>query len=133
MIILVIWFQIISMHWTFSIKIHWQYFQVFHWQKSCNCNNHGSHQSVDCVDHEILLTKLKQYSVHLTPLRWISSSLSNNEHFISWNQIESILNLNLGVLRGSILGHLLFLMYISDSVSSSNVLSFVLFVDDTSV
>ena len=91
-------------------------------------------KAFDCVDHKILLTKIKRYGFRSTPQRWIRSYLSYREHFLSWNQIKSTsLNLNIDVPQGSILGPLHFLIYINDIVNSSNVLSFVLFADDTTV
>ena len=85
-------------------------------------------KAFDCVDHKILLTKIKQYGVHATPLRWISSYLSKTEHFVSWNHIHSTsLNLYIDVPQGSIFGSLLFLIYINDIVNLSNVLFFCTF------
>ena len=83
----------------------------------------------------IWLSKLKWYSIHEAALQWINSYLSDLEHyFVSWNQTHSpLLDLNIGVHQGSILGSLLFLIYINDIVNSSNILSFVHFADDTTV
>ena len=57
-------------------------------------------KAFDCVDHKILSTKIKRYGVHSPPRQWINSYLSNREHFVSWNQIQST-SLN---LRGSFHG-----------------------------
>ena len=88
----------------------------------------------DCVDHNILLSKLKRYGIHETALQWINSYLSDREHFVSWNKCHSsLLNLNISVPQRSILEPLLFLIYINDIVNSTNILSFVFFADGTAV
>ena len=53
-------------------------------------------KAIDCVDHNILLYKLKRYGIHETAMQWINSYLSDREHFVSWNQSHSsLLNLNM--------------------------------------
>ena len=87
-------------------------------------------KAFDCVDHNILLSELKRYGIHETALQWINSYLSDREHFVSLNQSHSpLLNLNIGVPQGSILGPLLLLININDIINSSNILYFVLFAE----
>ena len=71
-------------------------------------------KAFDTVDHQILLKKLKHYGVVGNNLKWFQSYLSNRKQFIKFNQTEetNTLNIKCGVPQGSILGPLLFLLYI---------------------
>ena len=91
-------------------------------------------KAFDTIDHHILLQKLYLYGIRGLPLQWFHSYLSNRKQYVVVDGVESRqLDVNLGVPQGSVLGPLLFLIYVNDIVNSSNLLKFSLFADDTVV
>ena len=85
------------------------------------------------VDHCILLNKLEKYGVRGNLLNWFKSYLHFREQFVEYNDFHSAKKITHGVPQGSILGPILFILYINDFSKLSDVLFKILFADDTSV
>ena len=64
---------------------------------------------------------------------WFKSYLSQREQFVNVNGHNSLSLLTCGVPQGSIVGPLLFLLYVNDLPNTSSLLTFHLFADDTNL
>ena len=91
-------------------------------------------KAFDTLNHDILLKKLEVYGIRGVTLSWFSDYLSNRQQYVDFNgKSSNLLSINCGVPQGSILGPLLFLLYINDIINSTPFLSFILFADDTNI
>ena len=91
-------------------------------------------KAFDTLDHSILLSKLNLYGVRGLANAWFTSYLTNRKQFVQVGDEHSeTLQVTCGVPQGSILGPLLFILYINDIVHMSRLAELIMFADDTNL
>lgn len=91
-------------------------------------------KAFDTINHEILLYKLEHYGFRGIVLQWFKSYLKNRKQFVRYQMHDSDKKvIKCGVPQGSILGPLLFILYINDIVNTTSLLELILFADDTTL
>ena len=91
-------------------------------------------KAFDTISHDKLMKKLDRYGVRGKAHSLICSYLSNRKQYVSvLGENSDKLTVQYGVPQGSVLGPLLFIIYINDIYNSTKLGQFVLFADDTNI
>ena len=91
-------------------------------------------KAFNTLDHDILLDKLSYYGVKETALSLFKSYPSNRKQYVEYlNTTSNFTDIKTGVPQGSILGPLLFIIYINDFPSASTIFSLIMYADDTTL
>ena len=91
-------------------------------------------KAFDTINHSIMIRKLEYYGIRGIALDWFNSYLKSRQQYVFLNGVSSSLKpINCGVPHSSILGPMLFILYINDIVNCSNIWKFLLFADDTNL
>ena len=91
-------------------------------------------KAFDTIDHDLLLKKMEHFGIRGIVNSWLSSYLTNRKQYVSLPEASSdLLDIVCGVPQGSVLGPILFIMYINDICNVSSLLKMILFADDTNL
>ena len=89
-------------------------------------------KAFDKVDHAILLQKLESLGIQGKIHQWLKSFLSNRQQFVMINGVKSRGEpVQSGVPQGTVLGPLLFILYINDITEVINHCQIKIFADDS--
>ena len=91
-------------------------------------------KAFDSIDHDILQSKLFHYGIRGIPYDWFKSNSTNRQQQVMCqNVLSNVKYINIGVPQGSILGPLLFLIYVNDFPQCITKGKTIMFADDTNL
>lgn len=90
-------------------------------------------KAFDVVNHDILIDKLSKYGINQKELLWFKSYLNNRSQAVHVNStLSNFENINIGIPQGSILGPLLFIIFVNCLPYAVNC-KIVMYADDTTL
>ena len=91
-------------------------------------------KAFDTLDHNILLHKLIFYGIKNNEFNLMQNYLTNINQYIDYDESKSgMSNITTGVPQGSIIGPLLFIIYVNDMVSATKIFTPIIYADDTTL
>ena len=90
-------------------------------------------KAFDSINHSILLHKLNHFGIRGPALDWFKSYLNGRSQKVICSGVvfTNTHNISMGVPQGSILGRLLFLIFVNDFQNSVNCSNAIMYADDT--
>ena len=91
-------------------------------------------KAFDCLDHNILLSKLKFYGLSDDAIRLLQNYLSDREQYVQLGNIKSQLHgISRGIPQGSVMGPLMFNILVNDLNAATKKFDLIMYADDTTL